>query len=256
MLFADKLKSAWPKPGQICLFWLGQAGFVIKNSKGELVAVDVYLSDLAEKKDGNKRLMMSIINAEDFTPDLVLATHCHTDHLDLISIPTFLKNGSHLYCSTGSYDMCRQEGLPMDRISAVKAGDKIHFKGFDIKAVFADHGDAEPTAVGFVIVTDGIKIYFTGDTSYQANRMKCAAENDVDILILPINGEYGNMNERDAAMLAAQVHAKLTIPCHFWTFARHQGSPYKFEIEMEHIAPKFSEYTMAQGEMIYYPHKQ
>ena len=37
------------------------------------------------------------------------------------------------------------------------------------------------------------------------------------------------MNECDTAMLAKQSGADLTIPCHFWTFSRHQGNPYLFE---------------------------
>ena len=35
--------------------------------------------------------------------------------------------------------------------------------------------------------------------------MAPVAQRHPDLLILPINGEFGNMNERDAAMLAAQA---------------------------------------------------
>ena len=83
--------------------------------------------------------------------------------------------------------------------------------------------------------------------------MKHAADRDIDILIVPINGEYGNMNERDAAMLAAQVQAKLTIPSHFWLFSRHKGNPYEFELEMKANVPDCTAYTMCQGECLYYP---
>lgn len=82
--------------------------------------------------------------------------------------------------------------------------------------------------------------------------MSYVTKKDIDILILPINGEYGNMNERDAAMLAAQTKAKITIPCHFWTFARHQGSPHDFQMEMNYVAPDLYSYIMAQGECIIY----
>jgi len=126
-------------------------------------------------------------------------------------------------------------------------------KGFTIEPVFADHGDGAPAALGYIVQTEGISLYLSGDTSYQKDRMKYAADRDIDILIVPINGEFGNMNERDAAMLAAQVHAKLTIPSHFRLFSRHKGSPYEFELEMKANVPDCTVYTMCQGECLYYP---
>jgi len=42
MYFIKKLAGAQPNNGQIAPFWLGQAGFLIKNSAGEILAVDPY----------------------------------------------------------------------------------------------------------------------------------------------------------------------------------------------------------------------
>lgn len=62
--------------------------------------------------------------------------------------------------------------------------------------------------------------------------MKYAASQDVDVLIVPINGEYGNMNALEAVELVNLVKPKLTIPSHFWTFIRHGSEPYMFDREM------------------------
>lgn len=251
MDFAKKIKAAAPKHGEICLFWLGQAGFLIKNSHQKLLAVDPYLSDLSERLDGNKRLMMPVMEAKDLTADLILISHYHTDHLDLDSLPAFMKGDTVLYGSKQTIDACK-EIVPADKVDTVEIGRIKKFKGFTVETVFADHGDAATGAVGFIVESEGIKLYFTGDTSYQMDRMKHAAEQQIDILILPINGEYGNMNERDAALLAKQVKPQLTIPSHFWTFSRHRGNPYDFENEMKVTAPDCPYYVMAQGESIYY----
>jgi L-ascorbate 6-phosphate lactonase len=253
MNFLQKLKAVHTEPGQIAITWLGQAGFLIKNFKGDVLALDIYLSDLAERQDGNKRLMPSLIQADELEVKVILATHYHTDHLDLDSIPILLSGDTKLYCCQQSYELCKKKDLPMHKITAMDIGDCVFDSGYRIEAVYAEHGDFATKAIGFLIEIDNIRIYFTGDTSYQINKMRYAAEKEIDILILPINGEYGNMNERDAAMLASIVKAKVTIPCHFWTFARHQGSPYNFQTEMNYIAPDSLEYTMAQGEIIYYP---
>lgn len=250
MNFAEKFNLQTPSPGMLTVAWMGQAGFLIKNSRGKVLALDVYLSDLAEKLDGNKRLTPALCAPEELAVDLVLATHKHTDHLDLDSIPVWLDRGAHLYCCRESKELCIRAGLQAELITAMQEGGVKEDGGYRIEAVYAEHGDTAPGAVGFMIESEGIRIYYTGDTSYQQERMKYAAEKEIQLLLLPINGEYGNMNERDAAMLAAQVKAAVTVPCHFWTFARHGGNPYDFLLAMQGLAPDCRSYLMAQGEML------
>ena len=80
--------------------------------------------------------------------------------------------------------------------------------------------------------------------------MKYAASQDVDVLIVPINGEYGNMNALEAVELVNLVKPKLTIPSHFWTFIRHGSEPYMFDREMRLEANDCPFYFMCQGEGI------
>lgn len=253
MDFAAEFRERKCEKGTIVLAWLGQAGFLIKNSSGQVLALDAYLSDLAQIQDGNKRLTQPPVDAEDLTVDVILVSHHHTDHLDFKSIPYWLKNSARLYCCRASYVLCQREGFSMEQIKAMGEGDIIEDGGYRIEAVFSNHGDTAPCALGFLIETEGIRLYFTGDTSYQQERMKYALDKKIDVLLIPINGEYGNMNERDAAMLAAQASPNLTIPCHFWTFARHRGNPWDFLSEMKRIAPQCNVYLMAQGEIMSIP---
>ena len=251
MRFAERFRSIRGQAGELAVAWLGQAGFLFKNSEGKILMMDAYLSDLSEVRDGNKRLTPSVLDAEELIPDVILASHEHSDHLDLFSLPLLMKGGARLYCSEGCIPLCEQEGtLPMGQIRVLHTGDVIEECGYRVEAVFADHGDTSPSALGFLISADGCTVYFAGDGAYQYSRMRYATEKEIDLLLVPINGEYGNMNERDAAMLARQTEAGLTVPCHFWTFARHLGNPYLFETEMHHTAPECREYTMAQGEII------
>lgn len=252
MYFKEKYQRAQPKSGEIALVWLGQAGFIIRNGKKSVLAIDVYLSDLSYRLDGNKRLMMSIIKPEDIGADVILASHSHADHLDLDSLPVMMANGSKLICCTKSYEMCKNIGLDITQVEAVSVGDVRIEKGFRIESVYCDHGDYAPEAVGFLIETDGCRIYFVGDSIYRAEKMMYVSNQEIDILLVPINGEYGNMNELDAVLLAKQVQARVTIPCHFGTFSRHKGNPYEFETEMKLKAPGCREYTMTQGEIIFY----
>ncbi len=250
MQFIEKFRKETVPEGQFLLAWAGQAGFMLKNSRGKFLALDVYLSDLVERLDHKKRLMPALFAAEELVPDIILASHHHADHLDLDILPFWLSQGASLYCCKDSYALCREEQMPMERVKALQTGDVVRQDGYTIEAVFADHGDTAPNALGLLIETEGIRLYFTGDTSYQHVRMQPVTDREIDVLILPINGEYGNMNERDGAMLAAQTKAGVTIPCHFWTFARHSGDPYIFEQEMKAEAPDIPCYVMAQGEIL------
>jgi len=252
MYFLEKYKKAIPKNDEIALIWLGQAGFIIKTSAGKIILIDAYLSDILYREDGVKRIMMNIIEPEDVNADVILASHSHKDHLDLDSLPTLMKNGAQLICCRKSYEICKNIGIDMIRVEAVSAGDTKNVEGFHIEAVFCDHGDYAPEAVGFIIEMQGIKVYFVGDSSYQIERMDYLKDKEIDLLLLPINGEYGNMNERDAAMLAEQIKPKIAIPCHFGTFAKHKGDSFDFEMIMKMVAPDCTAYTMTQGEILYY----
>ena len=96
MDFLKKFRECKTPSGSVSLAWLGQAGFLLKNSAGKVLALDVYLSDMSEKQDGNKRLMPALCRPEGIKADVVLASHHHTDPLDLVSIPAWPGNGARL----------------------------------------------------------------------------------------------------------------------------------------------------------------
>lgn len=250
MDFVTKFRECKAGPGTVLIAWLGQAGFLLKNSAGKVLALDVYLSDLVERLDGNKRIMPALFMAEELTPDLICVSHEHADHLDLDALPVWLDRDVPMYTNTDSLSCCEAAGVKTAHIRTMQAGDTAEAEGFRIEAVFARHGDYAPHAIGFLIETEGVTVYFTGDTSFEQDRLAAVAGRDIQVMIPPINGEYGNMNERDAALLASLVKPAVTIPCHFWLFARHEGSPYQFEMAMKTYAGACESYIMALGEIV------
>lgn len=244
--------STVPQKGEISLLWMAQAGFLIRNSQGKVLGTDLYLSNLSEIQDGNKRLMMPVAQPEELALDLLCVSHHHTDHLDVLSIPVWLKEGTHIVCDRESRRIAVEKGWDTELFTGMAPGEVFEADGYRVEAVEAYHGDAAKQAVGYLIQTDDILVYFTGDTSWQKDLLSYAVQKDIDILLPPINGEYGNMGERDAAEMAGAARPKLTIPCHFWTFARHYGSPYDFIQEMKVNYPDCPFYMMCQGEMIRY----
>lgn len=248
----SKLAACQPQKGELALLWLGQAGFIVKNSLGETLVVDPYLSDAVERICGLKRLMMPVMEPEELNPDYVLISHHDEDHLDMDIIPDLMERNPKtlLLASDTAYRMCENAGIRKEQLMLFNEGTKAELGGFRVEAVFADHGDHAPDAIGMLVETEGHLLYFSGDTAYQCEQMKYAASKEVDILILPINGEYGNMNSYEGVDLVNLVKPRLTIPSHFWTFIRHGSDPYTFDREMRLEAPDCPFYFMCQGEMI------
>ena len=56
--------------GKTWLFWMGQAGFIIKSAEGKLLGVDLYLSECVEPVEGHvgyHRLMPLIVDPVELT---------------------------------------------------------------------------------------------------------------------------------------------------------------------------------------------
>ena len=84
------------RPGQTTLFSVGQAGYLIKSSAGQLLGIDLYLSDCVERLEGHigfKRLLPKILSPYDLELDCLIATHPHFDHFDFDSVPEIMANG-------------------------------------------------------------------------------------------------------------------------------------------------------------------
>jgi L-ascorbate 6-phosphate lactonase len=239
--------------GELAVAWLGQAGFLFKDSTGLTLAVDPYLTDSVERIWGFKRLMASVATPEEFTPDILAATHFHEDHLDIDAMQAVLNNKKTLLLAPSScIERIKPLDVPASAYRVFNKGDVFTRDGLKLEAVYADHGDMVPDPIGILIEMEGIKIYFTGDTAYVPKSMKRAVDYKPALLIAPINGANGNMNGEEAVRLAGDCGAGAVIPCHFWTFAEHLGNPQDFKDKALQLAPDLKLVMLCQGEIITY----
>lgn len=232
------------------IFSTGQAGFIVKSSSGQLLAIDLYLSNCVERLEGHegfKRLLPQILSPSDITFDVIIATHPHVDHFDIDAIPEMLSKGGRLFCSADCEKLVQQLGLGYYRNSIVyiKPGDCAAAGDFEISFVGCDHGTGAPDAVGVVVKVDGKTIYEVGDSCLRLDRIS-GLPKLLDALISPINGMYGNMDSDDAAVLAEALGPSVTIPCHYGMFASHGGDLKRFYDVMKEKELPFL--IMQQGE--------
>lgn len=249
--FAERVLAA--QPGRTHLFSVGQAGFILKSRAGQTMAWDLYLSDAGERlegHDGFKRLLPKILLPSELQFDTVIASHPHFDHFDPDSIPLLLSNpNTKLYASLD----CRKltDRLVMQNCKTVyMAPGETYYEGdFTFHFVSCDHGALAPDAVGAIISVDGKNIFFAGDTCLRLDRTEeYLSFGAIDILIAPINGAYGNLNEHDCVCLSKALSPSLTIPCHYGMFASHGGNPGLFRKYMQEECPENQYLLMRMGE--------
>jgi L-ascorbate 6-phosphate lactonase len=261
MRLIEKINSTQVGTHQIALFYLGQAGFCIKTSDNRLIVIDAYLSDACERMFGFKRMIPPVLFAEEIDTDLYLSTHSHADHLDPDALPLVAKNERTFFIgSPDCKEVYKLNNIPKGRYKILKEGEEWKTKGIRMKAVFADHGDLAPDAVGLVIEIEGIKIYHTGDTCFSPDKIRSSLNTDVDIMIAPINGQYGNMNAGEACALSAVIIPKIVIASHFWMFLQHvceegKGDPSTFLRESASLPSEITAMVMAPGELLLYSKK-
>ena len=225
---ADMLERLEPQPGQVGICSLAQAGFLIKTAAGTTVAIDPYLTDSVERLAGFQRLVPAPMTPDELDVDLLAFTHSHPDHLDPDALPTFRRHLRTFFVAAPDCEAAfRELGIGADRYAILREGESTRLRDVTVRATFADHGDLAPEAVGFLITAGGVTIYNVGDSGFAPDRM-LADLPALDVMIAPINGAYGNLNEEEAVRLAVLAKPRTLISCHTGMFAVHGGDPARF----------------------------
>ena len=246
---AERITRLQVATDEVAVFSLGQAGFVFKTAGGQIIYVDPYLSDAAERLHGFRRLMPSPIRPEEVTADVIISTHEHADHLDPEALPVIAGRTEALFVGTPT---CLAEyekiGIPSSRVATLKAGEELEFEGLRITAVPADHGDLAPDAIGVMLDLGGLSIYHTGDTAFRPKLAQPVADRAPYAILPVINGAFGNMTPEEAASLTALVGAKVAIPTHWGMFAEHGGDPEAFRRACVEAAPQAEVVVLQPGQ--------
>jgi len=162
------------------LLYQGHGSFRLTSETGVVIFIDPYIGI-----------------GYDIPADIILVTHQHEDHnqIDLITQKpgcTVITNVEAL--AGGKHNAFSVEGI---EIEAVEARNERHT---------ADE------CVGYVITIDGMKLYFSGDTS-RTDQMTGFHAREFDYAFLCADGFY-NMGLVEAAECAELIGAKNNVPVH------------------------------------------
>lgn len=249
-----------PLPEQgAALWWLGQAGFLIRQG-GLSMVIDAYLSDsLAEKYRGTRfphqRMMPPPVAPGDLRGiDWLLCTHAHTDHMDPGTIAPLLAANprARVLAPRACRDQALARGVPQDRLVLIDAGETVDLGGVLATATPAAHEDLRQTAdghlfLGYVLTGGGVTLWHSGDTIPFPGLAGLVAPHRPDLALLPVNGRDaeraahgvpGNLTLAEAVALADAIGARGMLGHHFGLFDFNTLDPAEGARQLAMMAPQ------------------
>lgn len=252
---AARIQETVVEPGKLAVFWLGGAAFAFKTPSGRIVHVDPYLSDSLDHYYSWKRLPTSpiLLAPDEVVADLVLITHAHEDHLDPESIPAIAKASQAVLAGpTMCVEAMHKWGIADERVVEINRGESKTIAGTPVSAVLAHHvspaGAQTPDAVGYVLDLGGIVVYHTGDSLYHLDLQAVKARHP-DVLLVCINGQYGNMNPAEAARLTHEIEPTVVIPMHWGLVAENTADPADFIAALANTGSRTRPVVMTPGDL-------
>ena len=242
--------EAWlDGPGQFRIWWLGQSGFLIAWN-GHRLLLDPYLSDSLTRKYAQTGKPHVRITERVVDPALLTnifaatSSHNHTDHLDAETLlPLRYANPAlHLIIPEANRDFVAQRlichpGWP----HGLDDGTELTLGPFTFRGIAAAHDNLDRDShgrhlyLGYLIRFGSFTVYHPGDCMLYEGLVEKLENQGIDLALLPINGSLperhvaGNFWGREAAWLASQIGARLSIPCHYDLFEFNTVTTEEFE---------------------------
>jgi len=236
------------EPAGVELYWLGQAGFLVRSPRLSFL-IDAYLSDqLAEKYRGHifshTRLTAAPITVAELPGlDFVFCTHHHGDHLDIPSITGIARKFPHtrFIVPAASEPEVVPAGLSKEQIIWAEAEREIQLSdSLKVTPLKAAHEGFEydqlgrDRFLGYLFEVEAGLIYHSGDTVRYPGLAERIIRFCPHLALLPVNGRRaelretkiaGNFTLEEAVQLCVEAKIPALIAHHFGMFAFNTVDP-------------------------------
>lgn len=214
--------------------YLGQCGFLISSGNTSIVT-DPHLSYILEKEKYSeetpwKRLYAPPCTLANLSPDIILISHGHDDHLDPYTLKEYITSGANAYFIAPA-PICHilsELGVSDSKIIRAHEEKEIFLKDCSILPIACAHTEFHRDEKGdlfelsYFIKIGSASIFFGGDMSLYDTLIERISDKKPDLLLLPCNGRdeertakgiIGNITEIEAACLAAELGVPF-VPMH------------------------------------------
>lgn len=238
----------------IALWSLGSPSFLYQSPK-TTIYIDPYFGPTppeAEELYPNiyRTTAVPIYAPEIRKADVVISTHDHTDHCHEPTLVPIQSGTSAVFVApqTSTARMLKA-GIQRERIRTVKPGDAVQIKDVEIK-VFDSHDPDAPGAVTYLLVSQGVTIFVSGDTRDGETLDHIGNNYQIDLALLTFGGFY---NTHDQMLSAARrLKPKVLLPFHWEVWRGATGNPMLLGKAIQSAPPDFDVRLLQMGDRIRY----
>ncbi len=305
----EEIKKTVVEPGTFAMWWIGCMGLWLKTEANTNICMDLWFGN--GKRDQQKEfyepghqmrnmsggkliqpnLRVQPIVLDPFTEiaisdlDAVIATHYHSDHIDVNLMAAVMRYGKPDIPFIGPQKVVERWlswGIPESRCVIVKPGDSITIKDITLHAedsfdrtclVTQDHyedvrgklvdSDKEMAekAVNYIVETSGGTLYHAGDSHYSVRFVKHGKDYPIDVAV----GAYGEnpigvsdkLTSIDVLRMAEALKAKVVIPLHYDIWSNMMADPKEilalYDMRKYRLEYKFTPFIWEVGGKFVYP---
>ena len=260
------------KLGTFSMWWLGCTGIWLKTENRTNLVTDLWCST-GKKTHGNGLMKqghqhMKMIGCQKIQPNLrnvpcvidpfamkdvdaLLATHDHSDHMDVNVAAAILQNCPE--CRFIGPENCVKKwtdwGVPADRCTIVRPGDSIRVKDVEIKVLESFDRtelvtvppevtlkgtmpqDMDVRAVNYLFCTPGGTLYHSGDSHYSNYYAKHGNDHHIDVALGSFGENPRGMTDKltaiDMLRMAECLNCRVVIPIHHDIWTNFKADPYE-----------------------------
>jgi L-ascorbate metabolism protein UlaG (beta-lactamase superfamily) len=190
--------------------WLGHNCWSIRTN-GKTVLLDPFLDDSPTAP----------VKADEVAADFMLISHGHYDHIaDAVKIAK--RTGATLLANFEVGEWLKGKGVAEDKVIGMNLGGATMQPFGRVKLTLAHHSSVLPDGAyggnpgGFLIETDGLRLYFACDTALFLD-MKLIGLGGLDLAVVPIGDQF-TMGPDDAVEAVKMLNPKRAAPCHYNTW--------------------------------------
>ncbi len=218
--FLGSVRRARVQPGEIALWYIGAAGYIIRTEQATLLTDPFLGPSLPPEWLRATPPAFAPERIGELEPlDGVLITHEHDDHAD----PTALRaiadyTSAPVFFPASSLALVEEAGLPGDRQRVTEHEES--FTVSDLRVTSVAMLDLTSTGCnGYVLETAGTTVLLGGDSLYFDGFSELGKRSAFDAICVSVGmnppGITYYMDESDAARAARDSGTKMLIPQHF-----------------------------------------